>query len=259
MSCWQFDMECNGTWDDLPQVVRDRSQDIAGDLMNFWTLGRFGQCRVDVRPCVKGCWPAHQGYWDSGWFRPYMVADQAWVNSCGCMNDCNCSGKPISSIWLPGRVASIVEVTIDGSDLSSSHYRVDNGYELVRIDGEAWPSCQDMLADTTEVGTFMVSYIPGYPISAAGQYAGGLLANEFAKAMQGGKCALPEGVTQIARQGVVMSVSATDFPGGVTGIRYLDAYIASVNPNHLKVSPMAWSPDIGDPRTTTIMNTSQSG
>ena len=34
------------------------------------------------------------------------------------------------------------------------------------------------------------------------------------------------------------------FPDGMTGIREVDAYLISINPNALKMPPMVWSPDV---------------
>jgi hypothetical protein len=51
-------------------------------------------------------------------------------------------------------------------------------------------------------------------------------------------------VTSISRQGVTMELASGLFDQGLTGIREVDVYIASVNPNRLKVPSRVWSPDI---------------
>ena len=71
-----------------------------------------------------------------------------------------------------------------------------------------------------------------------------MLACEFAKACTGGKCRLPSSVTSIARQGVTMTISSGMFLGGQTGIREVDAYVVSVNPNAQVMPPVVWSPDV---------------
>jgi hypothetical protein len=71
-----------------------------------------------------------------------------------------------------------------------------------------------------------------------------VLTCEFTKACSGGKCRLPTAVTSIARQGVTMEVSSGMFPDGMTGIREVDAFLSSINPNALRIPPKVWSPDL---------------
>jgi hypothetical protein len=146
----------------------------------------------------------------------------------------------------------VQEVTIDGATLDQSAYRIDNSHLLVRTDGECWPLCQDMNLDPSEPGTFAVTYVPGIVPGSAGLWAVGLLALEFAKACTGGKCRLPSSVTSISRQGVSMEFSEGMFAGGMTGIREVDAYVVSINPNHLVQPPRVWSPDLKQPRYSAV-------
>jgi hypothetical protein len=75
-----------------------------------------------------------------------------------------------------------------------------------------------------------------------------VLAMEYARACSGGKCRLPTGVTSVVRQGVSYTVAAGAFPGGVTGIREVDSFIALWNPDALRQTPKVWYPGIRAPR-----------
>jgi hypothetical protein len=136
------------------------------------------------------------------------------------------------------------EVKIDSVVLDDANYRVDNGNLLVRTDGGTWPSCAGE--------KFTVTYLNSYAVDAAGQFAAGVLAEEFLKAMSSDKkCRLPMGVTSIARQGINIELTAGLFPDGSTGIAVVDAFVRQWNPNLLKTRPMVYSPDIRRPRQTT--------
>lgn len=89
-------------------------------------------------------------------------------------------------------------------------------------------------------GAFAVTYLNSYPVDGMGAYAAGVLAMEFAKACTGRKCSLPPGTTNVTRQGVSIEVVTGSFPGGVTGIREVDAYIALWRPEG---SPQ-WEPRV---------------
>jgi hypothetical protein len=168
-----------------------------------------------------------------------------WVNvACGTPQ---CSCTRLCEILLPGPVAALVEVSLDGALLPLSYFRVDNGYRIVRTDGDCWPSCQNLDAPLGAAGTLGITYVPGIVPDAAGLWAAGVLACEFVKACNptsGAKCRLPASVTTIARQGLTMTLSTGMFEGNMTGIREVDAYLVAINPNGLRQPPMVWSPDV---------------
>src|SRR4029077_1489144 len=87
-------------------------------------------------------------------------------------------------------------------------------------------------------------YVPGIIPDASGLWAAGVLASEFSKACQGAKCRLPSSVTTITRQGVTMTMDEGMFSNNLTGIREVDAYLISINPNAHRIPPMVWSPDV---------------
>ncbi len=122
----------------------------------------------------------------------------------------------------------------------------------MRLDGEEWPTCQDMNALPSEEGSFVVRYLPARAVDRLGAVAAGYLACEFAKACAGKKCSLPLGTTSVTRAGVTMTLIPGAFPNGVTNIPVVDAYILTVNPNKLKQGPSIFSLDMPDYRVTTI-------
>ena len=144
---------------------------------------------------------------------------------------------------MPGPVARINEVWLDGAELPTDAFRIDNLNRIVRVDGECFPSCQNMNAEVGQPGSFSIEYVPGIVPDEAGLWAAGILACEFSKACTGAKCRLPSSVTSITRQGVTMQMSEGMFSNNLTGIREVDAYLVSINPNGHRIPPMVWSPD----------------
>ncbi len=232
-----------------------------------WTGQRFGLCPITVRPCAKAClsqFTTYRGYTWQGvqlpWFgggtgspaNPALIGG-SWYNlPCGCNGDCSCG--PEYKLKLVGPVHSIVSVTIDGEELPSSAYQlvVQRGYWLVRTDGERWPSCQDMSADSGD-GTFFVTYMIGQDVPAGGQLAAGRLACEMAKAQCGDDgCQLPQRLQTITRQGVTTAFLdgfSELYSQGSTGIWMVDNWIASINGTRRKGRAVA-SPDLRPPRRT---------
>lgn len=160
----------------------------------------------------------------------------------------------MTTIVLPGQAAALTNVNLDGEDLDLGLFRIDNFREVVRQDGVNFPSCQNMMAASGEPGTLTIEYVPGVLPTAAGLWAAGILACEFAKACSTGKCRLPRAVTSIARQGVTMEFPRKMWENGV-GIQEVDAYVHSLNPNSLTVAPLVWSPDMVSQQHRFVTNT----
>lgn len=257
--CWPVDWACNTEFyadlttmpdpeaPDGPRIpdpaglaVAARAEALAVQTLRMLTGFKVGGCPINLRPCSPRCipssWliaPAGPG-WNTvpGWtFQPYIQNGQ-WYNACGCRsNDCGCT--QVQEIVLPTEAGSVTSVVIDGAVLDPSAYRVDNTNRLVRTDGGAWPTCQDMNLDSGE-GTFIVTYQQGAAVDGLGAYAAGILAVEYAKACQGGKCRLPSGATSVARAGIQIEIATGSFPTGMTGIREVDAWIQNWNPYGLR-------------------------
>ena len=237
-----------------PEVVA-RAEALAWSSLVTLTGFYFTTCPIVVRPCRQGCssawnrWEA-PGSYSGGSFHPHIGADGYWVNSCMCGPDA-CSCTAIREIVLPGPVGGPVEVKIDGAVLDPAAYRVDNGNRLVRQDGGDWPECQDMNLPAGAVGTFTVKYFRGTGPNSLLNYAAGVLAYEFYLACSGQDCRLPDGVSQISRQGIQMTIPTGLFAAEGTGIREVDAVVGLYNPNGLQAPPYISSPDRKTARTTT--------
>lgn len=251
---WPVDTGCFGEdWDSYSDAVRERSIALASATLRRLTGYRVGVCPITVRPCKAGCAgstrPSYldmMGLYGASGFYPHIEGG-VWVNSCGCTHDCSCSA--LCEIALPGPVGRVDEVRLDGVVVPPDQYLVTSGGILWTGGGDCpWPTCQDLTLADTEVGTFSITYLNAWPVDALGAYAAGVLANEFAKACTGGKCRLPLGVTSIARQGVSYEIASGAFPGGVTGIREVDTYLALWNPTPIRQQPKVWSPDLRSPR-----------
>ena len=152
--------------------------------------------------------------------------------SCGAVGACGCSS--VKSIRLRGPVVDVTAVTIDGMDFpEAGNWSFDND-RLLRTDGSAWPTMQDLELPDTEPNTWSVTYDIGRPVPVGGQIAAGVLALELAKGLCGdSSCQLPRRVTSITRQGMSMAVldGFDDLDKGRTGIYLVDSWVSSiVNP-----------------------------
>lgn len=225
-SCWPVDSRCDPEWDTYDEDLQERAQALAVSLLRSLTLHRVGGCPITVRPCTRSCYVSGSQW---GNLRPFQRNGQWFNATCGCDRDCGCSTLPRIRLTMP--IGRIDLVTIDGEEVDPDAYQIVDGQWLERIDGDAWP--------TTGME---VTYLNAWPVDHAGAWAAGLLASEFAKACGGGKCRLPSGVTQIVRSGVTMTVAGSLFKDGMTGIREVDAYVQTWNPNSLKVAPSIWAP-----------------
>lgn len=237
-------------WAGYSGTVKEAALELATDFLWAATGRRFGVCPVTVRPAQRrlGAPDAYIAYpvWpgsDPVISGPYLFGGR-WFNA-GCASAC--CGNSACAIVLRGPVATIEEVLVDGEVVPPSAYRVDVSkgvYLLVRVDGACWPVCQDFSADTTEPGTFQVTYGYGHALPPQLAIAAGLLACEFGKSLTGGACALPARMTRLSRQGVEVEVDTGDPADGQTGIKMVDDVISSLNPSRLKSPPVVMSPDL---------------
>jgi hypothetical protein len=235
----------------------------ASQILGWLTGGQFGTNAVTMRPCRRDCFPG------VGWFRPLWpgevgwphpaLVDGAWINlGCGsCGPSCGC-GR-LEEAVLPGPVYELDAVRVDGVVLPTSAYRLDRdpsaaGDLLVRVDGGAWPRCQDLAADHTQPGTWAVTARYGVPVPEAGQLAVGEFACEWFKAMDGQACGLPAQVTSLARQGVTISLEDPTqvVEKGLLGLPLCDWFIRATNPHGLLAPPRVLSPDTLPPRRSGV-------
>jgi hypothetical protein len=208
---------------------------------------RFGQCDITLYPCRRACaseriwWlPEWGGSSGAGWGWPFpALVNGAWVNmACGiCGDSCSCTSQ--DEFILPGFVAAIRSVTVDGEVLSPSAYRLEAHRKVVRLDGGSWPTCQD--------GTFSVVAVMGETVPTLGRKALGELTYELVLAcLDSSACRLDRKVTQLTRQGVQMhfdDIKAIT-EDGLIGLDFCDDFIRAWNPNKLKEAPSIYSPDV---------------
>lgn len=218
--------------------------DMARETLNLLTAGLVANCPVVARPCSVACCLTSDLWLQAGmmWF-PKNLGGGVWVNACGCEDPCECTRRNGLDLGFP--VAEVLSVSIDGADLPESDFRLAGNRWLYRLGlDKTWPTRQDMDAFPDEVGSFAVTMRPGYELGAAGERALGRLVCEYLKSMCGQKCALPKNITSITRAGVSMEINAGLFNDGLLGIREVDLFIESLNPNHLKFVPTVTSPDL---------------
>lgn len=242
---------CGQCWDTYTPEVRTRAESLAAMVMWAATGRQFGLCTTTVQPQVRhALLPAYQTYpvayegFDAG---PYIDHGQ-WHNDCPGDESCQ-SGAGTCGALLngPTRTSQITTVKINGVALPAGSFVVVDGNTLVRTDGVCWPTCSSVTQQTPPV--FEVTYQVGRPIPAAVQAAFETLACEYAKFCAGGKCAVPQTLRTLTRQGVEVTVSEVPEDGRRfrTGIKVVDAVIAAVNPAGLSRRPMIYSPDTPRP------------
>lgn len=247
------DWTCVPEGTQLDPEIKVRAEMFAWAALRALTGFQIANCPVMIRPCLARCRPGtwyvapvvgdgYAGVYSGGTFSPHIV-DGMWVNGCGCRNADSCSCENLSEVQLPGPIAEIVTVMVDGVLVPSSSYRVENTNRLVRTDGEAWPVCSD---------DFTVTYRQGYPIDQLINIAAGVLALEYFYACTSdSRCRLPSNVTTATRQGVTLEMLGSLFSTTETGIAEVDTVIAMLNPYRNRMAARVWSPDINRGRVRT--------
>ncbi|UQS95169.1 adaptor protein [Pseudanabaena phage Pam4] len=247
--CWPVDVSCVTDWSstDYTDDQRALAVALAGETMRMLTGYRVGGCAVQVRPCRAGCGEDQTWRTARGAF-PWVPVSLGgtWLNV-GCGHDGGCGCTTLAAVTIPGAYA-VTEVLLDGVVLDPTAYRLDPGGILWRTDGDVWPLCQDLREPVTGQGTWAVTYLPGVPVDGLGARAAGILAGEYLTACAGGECRLPQGVTQVVRQGVTLTLTPGTFPNGRTGIQAVDVYLERWNPHGLRSPSVVASPDRRRPR-----------
>lgn len=134
-------------------------------------------------------------------------------------------------------VLSVQSVSVDGVLLDPSQYSLRNNAYIVRTAPHQW-----MLSPTSEI---TVTYKHGARPPVAGRAAATRLANEIILWYLGdNRCALPERITSVSRQGVSYTIlQPMDFISqGNTGIYAVDSFIAAVNPDKQRKKPAIFHP-----------------
>jgi hypothetical protein len=227
---------------ELDPDMKRQAETLAWTTLQSLTGFAMAICPIEARPCRPAQAPP---VWKprpvagGAPFYPSMSGG-AWIN-CACGGDAGC-GCGVSWVQLPGYVGRIDEVVIGDTALDAGAYRVDGGSRLIRQDGEVWPE-QNLSQPTGTQGTWYVRYFQGDAPTEIDDWAAGVLANEFLKALKNEKCRLPSGVTSIVRNGVTMQLAENPWLEGRTGIREVDMVIMQRNPHGLRQPTRIASPD----------------
>lgn len=202
--------------------------DMASDALCQLTGGRVaGICTRVVRPIGEGaCWYFDGGYWGYG-------------NEFGGQN----------VIPLRGPSTDIISVVIDGALLPGTAYGLLNDRFLYRVDGEGWPSNNDLTKDTTEVGTWAIRYrFNPPPDKITGDAALELSCALVNNLMPGIQDRLMTGITSLNLQGATATIDdivdalrngAEDM---VSVARFLGIYAPELNGGRNRA--VIWSPEM---------------
>lgn len=250
---WPVDMACYDEWpQEAGQYTPAQARAVTLASMWLWrlTAGRYGTCTEIVRPCRSDCAGRPMGASGVGAWQPALYGGQ-WINCAP--SGCGCSGGPcgpccgrVCEVTLPGPVASVTAVNVDGALVAPIAYQVQNGNKLVRVDGNCWPDCQKLDQPDTQPGTWSITYRRGIPVPVDGVFAVSALARELALACCGQQCRLPQRISEVVREGVTYTmVDAQEWlKEGRTGIVEVDGWLAAVNPGAQRSPSGVWSPDL---------------
>lgn len=225
---------CSGVYDD---TLADHIQ-AASELLYLLSGRQFqGECEETIHPCSNR---QFRNWTGQPWY-PSLAPQLGYWAICGCReNDpCSCSSVPV--IELPRwPIISIEDVTIDGYPLDSSAYEM-RGHYLARIDGDAWPCCDD---------SFTIAYKWGTEVPQSGKTAVATLACELflacnPNAIEGAQCRLPRNIASISRQGVSVIFERLTRTGGPFrfGIWEIDIFLEAWNPHGVDGPSVIMSPD----------------
>ena len=182
--------------------------------------------------------------------RKYQVCPDLWrpCTPCGCAGWVSCGCVAYSSIELRREPlvhpvadppVDPVAVIVDGVtlDLGIDYMLDETGptARLLRLGGLSWPCCQDIGAPAGQPGTWSISYQWGFAPLPGYRFAVSTLACEIAKAVSGGKCRLPQRLTNIVREGISSTIldPLTFLDSGLFGLPTIDNWLTSAGTNPL--------------------------
>ena len=157
----------------------------------------------------------------------------------GCCSTCGCPHL----IRLRGvPVLSVQALSVGGRSFADDEIALYDYSYVSAGSGRCWSSCDDV----------EITYTYGTPPPAMGQIAARALANEYVWAVtDDDRCALPQRITQISRQGESWTLldPQTFLNEGLTGIYRVDLFLRTVNPDRARMRARVFSVDIPRART----------
>lgn len=179
------------------------------------TTNTYGEC-----DCSCGGWPAtHPALWDHR-----AVGMWDWGGIC-----------PWRMQLGHDPIVDVSEVVIDGEVLDPGSYSVLEDLWLVRADRLAWP-CS---------GSWTVTFSWGDDPPEQGLRAAKALACELIQLAAVGDCDLPQNVSNMTRQGLSAAFEQLGVEAeAVTGLREVELFLDTYNPNKLQDQPVAIIPGV---------------
>jgi hypothetical protein len=231
------------------EAVSGFALEAATEILWQGTRQQFGLCTTTIRPCRRSCygdsWPFTSSWWQFGTYPQPVLYAGAWYNiTCGsCPDTCSCG--QLHEALLPVPAQQIIEVKLNGSPMPTGSYRIDDNRYLVRTDGFAWPTCQDLSLADTEDNTWSVTLSVGQVVPVSGQFAVGELGIDYMKMCLGLACEFPKWATTVNRADV--SINFPDFTqvmnSGLTGLPLTDRFLRRYNPNNYESVPTVYDMD----------------
>lgn len=251
---------CNANYGEFTSVLDTVALEASMALFELSGRQFHGLCGpITVRPArdPEWCWPSSMGLgpWQWSWLpgQGYGWWNPEGGRSLGC--------EAMSVVKLQNYpVREIVEVKIGGvvlpplDDNGHPNYRLDNWRDLVRMNSpesptlqRKWPGCQDMSLDSSQGGTFAVTYKWGVDPPQIGRDAAIQIACQLFKSCSGAACEIPTNATRVTRQGITVDrgLLVNWFnPKVATGIVAVDLFLASYWQARGARRPAVWSPDV---------------
>lgn len=258
---------CASSPEDLPNPALTYGIELASLVLWDATARQYGLCQRTIRPCWEGDHnngfgatgqPAHR--WWSDNLHPSMHTSTGLYRDLRANGVCGCR---VEQLRLPGPIAWVTEVMVDGVALDPTSLAIrTTGHRarkvILRVDGEFWPCCNNLIEDPTEVPTeprncpaWQVTYVQGQPVPYLGQEAAAVLAEQFARQVCGASGCDPNmtaNLTRVARRGVTKEYDPKKLRDPKTGrlrtgLYAVDEWVDAVNPHGRHRTPAIIRPD----------------